>query len=304
MNLFLEKYQIVDDIYTFKSKEKNFIKIQKFYNKNPFPNYEINDDRLSILKKGNQNLLVKNLKNKIGLNKSILEVGSGTCQLSNYMAIGTNNKIYAFDATLESLKLGLEFTKKNKINNVFFVNGNIFDDIFKHESFDYILCNGVLHHTGNTVKAFEKIIKYLKKDGYIVLGLYNKLGRIRTNVRRFLYKILGKKIVFTLDPVIRELNKNPQVNKNKIDAWIQDQYEHPIEDQHFMDEVLQLFEKNNIKFVSSMPNMNSNIYNSEDLFVDQDIGPYYIRIFKQFLMNFQKYGAEGGLFVIIGKKCV
>ena len=304
MNLLLEKYQLVDDIYTFKSKDKNFIKIQKFYNKNPFPNYEINDDRLSILKKGNQNLLVKNLKNKIGLNKSILEVGSGTCQLSNYMAIGTNNKIYALDATLESLKLGLEFTKKNKINNVFFVNGNIFDDIFKHESFDYILCNGVLHHTGNTVKAFEQIIKYLKKDGYIVLGLYNKLGRIRTNVRRFLYKILGKKIVFILDPVIRELRKNPQINKNKIDAWLQDQYEHPIEDQHFMDEVLQLFKKNNIKFVSSIPNMNSNIYNSEDLFVDQDIGPYFIRIFKQFLMNFQKYGAEGGLFVIIGKKCV
>tara|TARA_Y100001970_G_C14133277_1_gene802898 strand:- start:89 stop:1003 length:915 start_codon:yes stop_codon:yes gene_type:complete len=304
MNLLLEKYQLVDDIYTFKSKDKNFIKIQKFYNKNPFPNYEINDDRLSILKKGNQNLLVKNLKNKIGLNKSILEVGSGTCQLSNYMAIGTNNKIYALDATLESLKLGLEFTKKNKINNVFFVNGNIFDDIFKHETFDYILCNGVLHHTGNTVKAFEQIIKYLKKDGYIVLGLYNKLGRIRTNVRRFLYKILGKKIVFILDPVIRELRKNPQINKNKIDAWLQDQYEHPIEDQHFMDEVLQLFKKNNIKFVSSIPNMNSNIYNSEDLFVDQDIGPYFIRIFKQFLMNFQKYGAEGGLFVIIGKKCV
>ncbi len=304
MNFLLEKYQLVDDIYTFKSKDKNFIKIQKFYNKNPFPNYEINDDRLSILKKGNQNLLVKNLKNKIGLNKSILEVGSGTCQLSNYMAIGTNNKIYALDATLESLKLGLEFTKKNKINNVFFVNGNIFDDIFKHEIFDYILCNGVLHHTGNTVKAFEQIIKYLKKDGYIVLGLYNKLGRIRTNVRRFLYKILGKKIVFILDPVIRELRKNPQINKNKIDAWLQDQYEHPIEDQHFMDEVLQLFKKNNIKFVSSIPNMNSNIYNSEDLFVDQDIGPYFIRIFKQFLMNFQKYGAEGGLFVIIGKKCV
>ena len=29
--------------------------------------------------------------------------------------------------------------------------------------FDYILCNGVLHHTGDTFRAFAQIIKYLKR---------------------------------------------------------------------------------------------------------------------------------------------
>ena len=39
------------------------------------------------------------------------------------------------------------------------------------------------------------MIKSLKKEGYILIGLYNKIGRIRTFIRRYLYKILGNKIL-------------------------------------------------------------------------------------------------------------
>ena len=53
---------------------------------------------------------IKNqIKKFVGFGKTLLEVGSGTCQLSNYLAIGTNNEIYAFDASLRSLKMGKEF---------------------------------------------------------------------------------------------------------------------------------------------------------------------------------------------------
>ena len=304
MNLLLDKYKITDSIYTIESSDPNFLKIQNFYHKNPFPNYESFEDRLSIIKKGDNNDLVKSLKKKIGFNKTVLEVGSGTSQLSNYLAIGTNNQIYALDASVESLKLGSNFAKKNKIENVYFVNGNIFDDIFKFEQFDFILCNGVLHHTGDTFRAFTQILKYLKKDGYIILGLYNKIGRFRTNIRRFLFKFFGKKIIHILDPVVRELKKREKINQNKIDAWIQDQYEHPIEDQHLIDDVIREFNSNKIEYISSVPNMNADIYNSHDYFNKQNFGGFFTRIFKQFIMNFQKYGKEGGLFIVIGKKCI
>ena len=115
MNLLLDKYKIIDSIYTIESSDPNFLKIQNFYHKNPFPNYESFEDRLSIIKKGDNNDLVKSLKKKIGFNKTVLEVGSGTSQLSNYLAIGTNNQIYALDASVESLKLGSNFAKKIKL---------------------------------------------------------------------------------------------------------------------------------------------------------------------------------------------
>ena len=88
------------------------LNVGKFYEEDPFPNYKIDDNKYAIQKIGDNNLLMKELKRFVGFNKSLLEVGSGTCQLSNYLAIGTNNKICAFDSSLQSLKLGREFAKK------------------------------------------------------------------------------------------------------------------------------------------------------------------------------------------------
>ena len=69
MNLLLDKYKIIDSIYTIESSDPNFLKIQNFYHKNPFPNYESFEDRLSIIKKGDNNDLVKSLKKKLDLIK-------------------------------------------------------------------------------------------------------------------------------------------------------------------------------------------------------------------------------------------
>ena len=51
------------------------------------------------------------------MNKSFLEVGSGTCQLSLALASGTNNSIIAMDPTKASLRLGKDFAEKNNDGN-------------------------------------------------------------------------------------------------------------------------------------------------------------------------------------------
>ena len=119
-----------EGIYELNIKNSITQKVGKFYAEAPFPDYKIDDTKHTIQKIGDNNLLMKELKKFVGFNKSLLEVGSGTCQLSNYLAIGTNNKICAFDGSLQSLKLGKEFAKKNNIQNVDFVRGDIFDIIF------------------------------------------------------------------------------------------------------------------------------------------------------------------------------
>ena len=53
----------------------------------------------------------------LGYDKSFIEVGSGTCQLSNYLAIGNNSNFFAFDPTKKSLSLGHNFAYQNNIKN-------------------------------------------------------------------------------------------------------------------------------------------------------------------------------------------
>ena len=294
-----KNFNLNGDIVDFDIKDPITLEVKQFYEKYPFPNYKIDDNKHTILEKGNKNSFFVELKNFIGFNKSVLEVGSGTSQLSNYLAIGTNNQIYAFDSSIKSLEIGNNFAKKNNIHNINFVRGDIFDEIFENEIFDFILCNGVLHHTENPSKAFSNIVSYLKKSGYIFVGLYNKIGRIRTKIRKYIYKILGKKMVMVLDPVLRKTDKK---SHDKINAWIKDQYQHPVESTHTFDEILKWFDSNNIEFINSIPSCSIFETESEGFFQKKSKATFIVRILKQIFMIFSRFGSEGGVFILIGKK--
>ena len=67
----------------------------------------------------------------------------------------------------------------------------IFLKIPLKEYFDFVWCSGVLHHTANSFEAFKIISRWVKPGGIIIIGLYNKYGRIRTNLRQLIYKALG-----------------------------------------------------------------------------------------------------------------
>jgi 2-polyprenyl-3-methyl-5-hydroxy-6-metoxy-1,4-benzoquinol methylase len=300
MNKIIKKeYIIEDNIVKFNINDKTVNKIIDFYEESPFPNYEEKDDKSSISYKGDKNYLASEFKKFIGFNKKVLEVGCGTGQLSLYFAIGNNNKIFALDPTLGSINLGKKFSEENKINNVKFINADIFDDVFNNEVFDFIWTNGVLHHTKNPKLAFDMISNYLKKDGYILVGLYNRYGRLRTLIRRFLFKIFGKSIVMILDPTLRNIKKE---NKEQIKSWIRDQYEHPVESLHTLDEVLNWFKNNNIEFINSIPKCRVDDQYSNSLFAKSSKGSIISRFFSQISMLFNNLGSDGGLFVVIGKK--
>ncbi len=293
------KYKINQGIYDFDIDHPITGIIKKFYEDDPFPNYKFDDDKSKILEIGNRNYLMKHMKEFIGHNKKILEVGAGTCQFSNYLAINSSNQIISFDSSLESLKLGYEFAKKNNLENIKFVRGDIFDNIFVEDTFDFIITNGVLHHTGDAKKAFKNVCKFLKQKGHIFVGLYNKYGRLRTILRKYLFRIFGKNILFLLDPVLRKTPKNSQ---DKIKAWIKDQYLHPVETLHTFDEILKWFDEHDLEFISSIPQCNPYEAVKEKPFIKQSKGEVSDRIFSQILMLFNHFGSEGGLFIFVGKK--
>ena len=272
--------------------------VTDFYKFNQFPNYKSDDNKATILEKGDKNFLASQFKKFIGYGKNVLEVGCGTGQLSIYFSIATNNNVVGLDPTIESLKLASDFSIKNKIENINFVNADIFDDVFKKDFFDFIWCNGVLHHTRDPYSAFEITVKSLKKEGFILLGLYNKIGRIRTIIRRYIYKIFGKNFLMLFDPTLRNLKES----KEQKLAWIRDQYTHPVESLHTIDQVLNWFKKNNIEFINSIPSSDFELNELENIFEKRSIGSKFSRLLNQIFMTFGSLGSDGGLFIVIGKK--
>ena len=300
--MFKKDYTKKDNLYKFKVNDFTTKSVTSFYDEAPFPNYKDHQDKQSINTIGKKNFFLKQIKNFLGFNKKFIEIGSGTSQVSNYLAFGTNNKIFAFDPTLKSLELGKSFSDKNGIKNINYLNADINEDIFSNEVFDLVLCSGVLHHTKDAYESFSKIPKIIKKDGYVIIGLYNSYGRIRTKVRKFFYKFFGKNFVMFLDPVLRILNKDNIKNSEKIKSWIRDQYEHPVETTHTLDEVFEWFDKYDLEFINPIPSSDCSIGIPNNIFVKSKKNTFTERIFQQLRMNFNNLGNEGGLFIVVGKK--
>ncbi len=281
-------------------KGSTTIESTEFYSEAPFPNYQGYENAYVLQKIVSENPFLNDLKKHIGFGKKFIEVGSGTCQLSLAFAVGTNNLLVAMDPTKESLKLGKDFAEKNNINNVTFLNSDIFDDVVKDNFFDVVWCSGVLHHTKDSKKGFEIISKWVKEEGLIVIGVYNKIGRLRTNFRQKVYKIFrrnnfSKKLISLLDPYLRK-----NLSEEKRQAWFRDQYDHPLERKHSIDEVMNWFEDNSISFLGSIPGPDFKYKNISQM--DGDKGLYTNRVFAQIAMLFSNLGGEGGLCIVVGKK--
>ena len=298
MDYLKKKIVVIDGIKTFAISDEIAKKVTSFYTNKPFPNYKNDDDKISITEKGNKNFLANQFKEKVGYNKKILEVGCGTGQLSIYFSTQNNNLIVSMDATHESLKVAKKFSEKNNVRNIEFVNADIFDDVLTDNYFDFVWCNGVLHHTKDPYGAFCIISKAIKKEGYILVGLYNKFGRSRTIIRKYLFKLFGKNFLKLFDPTLKKL----KISDDEQDAWIQDQYQHPQESLHTIDEVLKWFDQNNIEFISSIPSCDYDTDEDINLFTKQSRGNLISRLLKQITMTFTALGSDGGLFILIGKK--
>jgi hypothetical protein len=73
---FKRPYQTRDGIVSFDINLAVTKTVTEFYDVAPFPNYRSDDDKASIVERGDRNILSSQLKKHIGYNKSFLEVGS------------------------------------------------------------------------------------------------------------------------------------------------------------------------------------------------------------------------------------
>ena len=75
MGNFLKKdLKSKDGIFLLPILDSETQKVVKFYKATPFPNYKDDEDKQTLLEKGNKNILAKEFKKFVGYNKKVLEV--------------------------------------------------------------------------------------------------------------------------------------------------------------------------------------------------------------------------------------
>jgi ubiquinone/menaquinone biosynthesis C-methylase UbiE len=272
--------------------------VKAFYEENPFPNYDDVESSFTLREKARKGIFAQLLDENVSLTAKVLEVGCGTGQLSNFLGECTTRTVVGADLCLNSLRLAQNFKLGNGLQNVSFYQTNLFRPPFKAESFDVVITNGVLHHTADPFGGFKSILRLLKKGGVILVGLYNTYGRLPTDFRRAMIRVFGDKAA-ALDPHLRK----GSLNEGKRRAWLFDQYKHPHESKHTYGEVLEWFQQCGIEFITSIPTTSgSPLAGTERLFDQPEPQPTRAARFLTQAGMLLKGGAEGGLFIMIGRK--
>ncbi len=282
-------------------------KVQNFYNKTPFPDYELDRFNSKEDLKISAYPFAEILDRSIPQDASIIDVGTGTGQLSTYLSL--NHKlVYGIDFSDTSLDKAKKLKEKLNLNNLHLKKVDITDINQIKEiniKFDYVLCLGVLHHTADAYASFKNILELLKPGGYIAIGLYNRFGRIPLKIRKLLSKTLYKNNQKVKDYFIK-LQIGDVKDKERARGWWNDQYEHPHETTHTVGEVLRWFKKHHIVYMQSVPTLA--LFDESDLEIAgvwnglKHVYPYLpIRALKQ-LSWIIKTHREGGYWITFGRK--
>ena len=271
--------------------------VRQFYETNPFPNYDDTESVGSLIAKSRRGVYARLLSEQIPYNSRVLEVGCGTGQLTNFLAIGCRTVI-GTDLCLNSLRLAEEFRRRNGLRRARFVQMNLFRPAFQEGQFDVVLCNGVLHHTSDPRGGFRSIARLVRPGGHVIIGLYNRYGRLLLDLRRVLFQITGGRFQ-RIDPYIRKTG----MSSAKRAAWFADQYQHPHESKHDMGEVLDWFDASGFDFVNGIPKLRpwDPFDVSEQLFRPAAAGTRIDRALAQAKMV-ATGNREGGFYIMIGRR--
>ncbi len=104
--------------------------------------------------------------------KTVLDAGCGQGRFTlGFCRLDAN--VAAFDQSSSAIRFVKENCKEYT-NLISVTEHNIFEPIDFVEPCDLVWSYGVIHHTGDTYKAFSNLIKKVKKDGYLFLMVYGE----------------------------------------------------------------------------------------------------------------------------------
>lgn len=129
--------------------------------------------------------------------KWVLDAGCGSGRLTCGLA-ASGGDVVGFDV---SPTISYLAHQRQTLPNLHLVQGSILDVPITHSSFDVVWSMGVIHHTGDTVRAFRNLAQVVKPGGRLYVWVYSSrrltLYKLIRDALRFSYKV-PKDLLFYL----------------------------------------------------------------------------------------------------------
>jgi 2-polyprenyl-3-methyl-5-hydroxy-6-metoxy-1,4-benzoquinol methylase len=150
--------------------------VEDFYTELKFPGpYALED--FDYYNQGYTNNFLSMYDQAIQGSQNVLDVGCGSGFITNYLAYRhPNTKFHGIDFC-GSVEYAQEFSQTHGFTNVTYQRDN-FLYTTDHKKYDCIISNGVIHHMPLYSSAISKIKNMLTPNGTLVLGVYNKYGKL------------------------------------------------------------------------------------------------------------------------------
>ncbi|MDP3939363.1 MAG: class I SAM-dependent methyltransferase [Deltaproteobacteria bacterium] len=226
--------------------------VNLFYEENPFPGFDPNKYRTREDLDRQASWWAHKLDAEIPFDADVLDAGCGTGQLACFLGL-KGRRVMGVDYSQHSLDLAATVRDRLHLDTVHFQRENLLELSLPDRSFDYVFCNGVLHHTSDPYGGFKDLVRITRPGGFVIIGLYNKFGRLMLHVRRRVVRLQMKFDKNARDKALEKQLVKLEDDSEKRRTWWADQYEHPHESVHTVDETLDWFRRNGVKYVSSFP---------------------------------------------------
>lgn len=230
-------------------------RIAEFYSQYPFPNIYFkkkSDIYETLIYKLINGLVKKYFKTKKGRIK-ILDAGCGTGEL----ALGFSEEgreILAVDVNGSSIEIAKKNAARFKIKEVTFKVLDFVKSDLPKKYFDFIFSIGVLHHTAEPEKNFSKLVKSLKKGGYITIGIYNPYGSLRVRIKRGILRLLAGDNFEKKIEIYRKIFYRRKLSVME-EVAVADAFANPYRRYYSFEQLIKWFEKNNIEYLDSAPSI-------------------------------------------------
>ena len=127
------------------------------------------------------------------MGKRCLDAGCGPGFAAYGLSEISRTRVYAFDISEGCLSVAR--SRVSAGSNISFSRASNESIPFKDDSFDFLNCNGVVHHLLNTQGAIHELFRVLKPGGKIFIGVYGA-GGVLNEFKIRLYRFLAKFIPY------------------------------------------------------------------------------------------------------------
>ncbi|MDA7546495.1 methyltransferase domain-containing protein, partial [Alphaproteobacteria bacterium] len=209
--------------------------VKRQYEENPYPVWEVTylyESKYSIYDYFVKNNLKTDKINMLNSeNNDVLIAGSGTGQHAIQSSSRfKNSNVLAIDLSSRSTAYAIRKANELGVNNIKFMIADILDLKKLNKSFTIIESCGVLHHLENPLDGWSELVKKLKPNGLMRIGLYsklnanNQLGEYNTDLTGIDEKVetltLRYKAQFgAMESAVTSLKSTGEYLTNMMDSW-------------------------------------------------------------------------------------